>query len=322
MKTSKHKASHIPTGSDEMTTSGQDPAGTGSAQDDEPRVGAAAMTGPAGDTADDALMRKFRIVLVEPQGSLNVGATCRAMKNFGLTDLRLVRPGCSIDSDARKMALHAVSILETARVSDTIGEAVAGSVLVLGTANRRGQYHEPNMTVREGLGRIGRAIPQGPVSILFGREEWGLTKEDLEHTQGTIRIAAHPEFTSLNLAQAVLLIGYELYQAFGNPKVLPKAQADDPFEQPPSFEELQRLFAHMHKVLLMCEFLPRTNPDDLFQVIRTFFSRSEPNRREINILMGIFSNVHGFMRKFVGAGKGTISRPNRRDPGSKVPPKP
>lgn len=245
------------------------------------------------------LLDNIRVVLVEPQGALNVGATCRAMKNFGLRHLFVVRPGCELNLDAIKMALHAKDLLQSAKICQTIPEAIAGSVLVLGTANRQGAYHEPNMTVREGLDRIGRDLAAGPVSILFGREEWGLTKEDLSFTNGTIRIVTDPQFTSLNLSQAVMLIAYELYQAFGVKTPRKKRQEGNPFEEPPTVEELDRLYKHMFAVLNMCEFLPRINPDALFQIIRAFISRAEARRREINILMGIFSHVDGFMKKYV-----------------------
>jgi tRNA C32,U32 (ribose-2'-O)-methylase TrmJ len=180
-----------------------------------------------------------------------------------------------------------------------------GRYLVLGTANRRGEYHEPNLTLfRKAMPKIRRrSRGKGPVSILFGREEWGLTKEDLVHTMGTMRIVTDQGCTSLNLSQAVMLIAYELYQNFGNPVPLPKAQADDPFEQPPTTDELARLYNHMEAVLNMCEFLPLVNGDALMQVIRAFFHRSTPTLREVNILMGIFSNLRGFMRKYVKSPK-------------------
>ncbi|GAB4276758.1 MAG: tRNA (cytosine(32)/uridine(32)-2'-O)-methyltransferase TrmJ [Candidatus Rifleibacteriota bacterium] len=242
---------------------------------------------------------RIQVVLVEPQGSLNVGAACRAMKNFGLSRLTVVRPGCELDLDAVKMAMHAQDILKSTRIVDTIAEAVQGDVLVLGTANRRGDYHEPNMTVQEGIQRISEVIPNGTVTIMFGREEWGLTKEDLKHAMGTIRIVTAPENTSLNLAQAVLLIAYELYQKFGDTTPMPKLHADDPYEQPPTAEEFARFYNHAESVLEMCEFLPKVNPDALMQVIRAFFHRSKPVRRELNILMGVFTNIRGFMKKYV-----------------------
>ncbi len=244
-------------------------------------------------------LANIRIILVEPQGALNVGATCRAMKNFGLRDLYVVRPGCEMNMDAIKMAMHSTDILESAKVVQTIPEAITGSVLVLGTANRRGEYHEPNYTVREGLERIGEAVKSGPVSILFGREEWGLTKDDLQHTMGTMRIVTDIGCTSLNLSQAVLLIAYELFQKFGIHVPLEKAAINDPYEKPATTDEIGRLYRHMEKVLNMCEFLPKINPDGLFQFIRSFFNRSTPTLREVNILMGIFSNLNGFMKKYV-----------------------
>ena len=245
------------------------------------------------------LLDNIRIVLVEPQGALNVGSTCRAMKNFGLSHLSVVRPGCQLNLDAVKMAMHSTDILESARIVQTIPEAIEGSLLVLGTANRRGEYHEPNLTVQEGMLKIRQVLDKGPVTIMFGREEWGLTKEDLVYTMGTMRIVTDPECTSLNLSQAVLLIAYELYQNFGNPMPLPSPFADDPYEQPATTEELARLYNHIQAVVTMCEFKPLVNGDGIMQIFRTFFHRSSPTLREVNLLMGVFSNLRGFMRKFV-----------------------
>lgn len=251
------------------------------------------------ESVPNPLLDNIRIVLVEPQGPLNIGSTCRAMNNFGLHNLCLVRPGCELDTDAFKMAMHSQDLLENAKVYQNIPEAIQGSVLVLGTANRRGEYHEPNYTVQEGLERIEKVLSQGPVSILFGREEWGLTRDDLQHCMGCMRVVTDTACTSLNLSQAVLLIAYELFQKFGKPVPLAKVCADDPLEQAATTDELARLYNHMKNVLSYCEFLPLVNPDELFQVLRAFFHRATPTGREVNILMGIFSNLNGFMKKYV-----------------------
>jgi TrmH family RNA methyltransferase len=247
----------------------------------------------------EQLLAQIRIILVEPQGPMNVGAVCRAMKNFGLRNLVLVRPGCELGLEAVKMALHARDILEHARIVQSVPEAIEGSVIALGTSNRFGEYHEPNVSLQHGIQNIDRVIPHGPVSIVFGREEWGLTKDDLQYLQGAIHIVTDPAFSSMNLAQAVLLVAYELYQAFGRKSRRVSPHEGNPYEQPPTVDELARLYAHMKSALNKCEFLPRSNPDGLFQVIRAFIGRSKAKRREINILMGMFSNIDGFFKKYV-----------------------
>ncbi len=244
------------------------------------------------------LLSHVRIVLVEPQGPLNVGSVCRAMKNFGLRHLAIVRPGCELGMEAEKMALTAKDLLHSAVITDTLPKAIAGSVLVLGTSNRRGEYHEPHVLVDEGMQIIGQQIPYGTVSIVFGREEWGLTIDDLRHCQGTIHIMTDPGFSSLNLAQAVLLIGYELFKHFGKPPELHNPHAEDPYEFPPTIEELDCVYQHLFNVLRRCQFLPKTNPDGLFQVVRAFIHRARAKRREVNLLHGIISNLDGFMKKY------------------------
>ncbi|MBF0405760.1 MAG: RNA methyltransferase [Candidatus Riflebacteria bacterium] len=245
------------------------------------------------------LLNNLKIVLVETQGAMNIGSVCRAMKNFGLNDLTLVRPACALGLEAEKMALSAKDLLEKAKITDSLPDALMGSTLVLGTSNRRGDYHEPNYTLKEAIEVIRKPILDGPVTILFGREDWGLSKEELKFCQGTIRIQTHPSFSSMNLSQAVLLIAYELFNAFGSPKPLDNPHEGDPYQNSASFEEINRLFTHISTVLERCEFLPKSNPDALFQVLRSFFARSQPKKRETNILMGIFSNIDGFMKKYV-----------------------
>ena len=243
-------------------------------------------------------LQNIRVVLVEPQGPLNIGSVCRAMKNFGLRNLWLVRPGCDLGTDAIKMALSARDILESAHITKDLHEALRGSILVLGTSNRRGDYHDPHMVMEEGMELLGKSLRYGPISIVFGREEWGLTQEDLRLCQGTIRVLTDPAFSSLNLAQAVLLVAYEIFKNFGDKPEIPNPHANDPYEFPPNHEELQSLFEHMMQVLRRCHLLPRTNPDGLMQVIRTFIHRARAKRRETNLLHGIFSNLNGFMKKY------------------------
>lgn len=243
------------------------------------------------------LLNKIRIVLVEPQGSMNVGSTCRAMKNFGISRLYLVRPGCQIDVDAVKMALNAKDILDNAIIVNDIADAIKGCSLVLGTGNRVGEYHKPNYTVKEALELIKNSIFDGDVAILFGREEWGLTKEDLAYAQGCVKINTSPNFSSLNLSQAVIIFAYEIYQLIESLETNIENKSYE--DQLPTVEELDKLYNHMFKILVFCEFLPKTNPDGLFQIIRAFFSRARPTRREINVFMGVFSNIWGFFCKYI-----------------------
>lgn len=243
-----------------------------------------------------ALPHPLRIVLVEPQGPLNIGAVCRVMKNFGLADLVLVKPRCRIGTTARKFALHAQDLLATAPRVRSVGAAVGDCVLVLGTSNRTGPYHDPNLLPAEGLALIAERLRHGPVAVLFGREDFGLSQEDLTHCQGTIRIPTSPAFSSLNLAQAVALFCYEAWQALAPLAFAPPPARPGPLMQPASEAELDRLYAHMFKVLTTCEFLLHNNPDRTLQVLRTVFGRMGLSKREIRVLMGMFSNIEGYMR--------------------------
>lgn len=241
------------------------------------------------------LPHPIRFVLVEPQGPINIGSVCRSMKNFGLRDLVLVKPRCRIGPMAERMAIHAKDLLTAARRVRSTAAAVEDCVLVLGTSNRSGPYHEPNLLPADGVRRLAERVATGPVAVLFGREDFGLSQADLAHCQGTIRIPTDADFTSLNLAQAVNLIGYEIFRHFAAASFVPPPPPENPVFLPATNAELHRLYDHMAACLLHCEFLMENNPDRIMQVLRGVFGRAALNRREVKLLMGMFSNIRGFM---------------------------
>jgi len=153
------------------------------------------------------------IVLVKPQLGGNIGAAARAMANFGLPEMRLVAPCCDWpNSEAQARASGATSVLDRATLHDSVSEAVADRQLVLATTARVRALPRPSLTPRQSAERIARAGGMRS-AILFGGERAGLENDELEVAEGVIRIPTDPGFTSLNLAQAVLLVGYELWMA-------------------------------------------------------------------------------------------------------------
>ncbi|MDW8357704.1 RNA methyltransferase [Thermus sp.] len=164
----------------------------------------------------EPLLKRVRIVLVEPQEPMNVGAVARAMKNFGLSQLYLVNPhprvGPPWAREAYWLAVHAEDLLDRAQAVGSLREALEGVHLVVATTGRpRELYPAPVVPAWEVPGRL--LTVAGPVALVFGRETFGLTNEelDLAHLIGTIPTA--PEQPSLNLAQAVVVFAYELYKA-------------------------------------------------------------------------------------------------------------
>src|SRR6266545_4648851 len=139
-----------------------------------------------------APLANIRIVLVEPQHSGNIGAVARAMK-------------------ARMMAMHAVDILQQAQIVPTLTQAVDDAGFVVGTTRRLGKARQAHLSPRALAPMLLELAHSNPVVLVFGREDRGLTNEELERCHELITIPSHPEFASLNLSQAVLLVCYELY---------------------------------------------------------------------------------------------------------------
>jgi len=157
-------------------------------------------------------LESIRIVLVEPQVPGNIGAVSRAIKNMGLNKLVLVRPWFHNHPQARYMAHGSEDILDSAEVYDEIGDAVADSILVVGTTQRK-RHNMQLISPRQAVSLILDSTSIGPVSILFGREDKGLSNEELTCCQIHVTIPSSPSHPSLNLSQAVMVMAYELFSA-------------------------------------------------------------------------------------------------------------
>ncbi len=164
------------------------------------------------DDMRDPRLDKLAIVLVEPQGPLNLGSVARAMKNMGLHDLVIVGELDPLSEEARLMASRSVDVLERARCFPTLEEAIADRGLVVGTT-ARGRHRIPTETPRAAAPAILEQARETSVAILFGREDHGLSSEELALCHRVVSAPTSAERTSLNLAQAVLLVGYELFVA-------------------------------------------------------------------------------------------------------------
>lgn len=229
----------------------------------------------------------IRIVLVETSHPGNIGACARAMKTMGLTDLRLVAPATFPHAEATALASGADDVLARASVVDTLPEAIAGCGLVVGaTARPRSQYYWPVLEVREAADKVVAESAGGPVAVVFGTERTGLTNTDLERCNALLYIPANPEYESLNLAQAVQVVAYELYRARGvaaiaTPREAPLATAD----------ELERFYGHLDEVMTAVGFTDRRGSEHLMRRYRRLYGRAEIDQVEMNILRGLLAAV-------------------------------
>ena len=155
-------------------------------------------------------------VLVEPQGPRNVGSTARALANFGLRNLRLVKGVSPEHPQAIEMAVHAADLLAAAPVEADLAAAIADTHFVVGTTAKR-RERQATLDAREAAPRILEAAQGGRVALVFGREDHGLTADELARCHLVISVPTDPRCRSLNLGQAVLVVAYELFLAAGTP---------------------------------------------------------------------------------------------------------
>ena len=198
----------------------------------------------------ETALARVRIVLVEPAGPLNVGSVARVMKNMGLHQLILVKPHCDrLGDEARLMAVHGVDVLEQSQVVETIPEALQGCQRIIATTGRSLSLPTHLETPR---GALPWLLAEGLNSaLMFGTEDRGLNNEELKYAQRFVSIPANPDYPSLNLAQAVAVCSYELYQAAQDPL---ESETDSYFEGA-SFELLEGYYQHLEEVLLKIGYL-------------------------------------------------------------------
>lgn len=223
-------------------------------------------------------MQRIRIVLCRPSHPGNIGAAARAMKTMGLADLRLVRPERFPAPEAQWMATHAVDVLENARVHDSLEEAIGDCVAAFAMSARPREWSPQVLDARTAAGRAVEL--NGKVAFVFGSETAGLTNEEAFACQFLVHIPANPDFSSLNLAQAVQVVAYELRMAAGAAIPSPRV------EKLATVEDLEGLYAHLEEAAATSGFLtPRSR---LSERLRRLFSRVPAlEREEVNIVRGL-----------------------------------
>jgi len=231
------------------------------------------------------LLDRIAVVLVEPREPGNIGAAARAMANMGLSRLVLVRPPDHLVPDAYRMALAAKPILEGAVVAADLGEALAGFGFVAGTTRRGGSGRRGRITPRALAAELPAVAEANEAALLFGREDSGLTNEELRFCQRLVTIPSSAGFGSLNLSQSVLVLAYEIFLASGAAEVQPAGR------RRATTVELESLYGHMERVLLDIGYLHKENPARMMRVFRRLLGRAGADEREVRALRGIFRQV-------------------------------
>lgn len=240
------------------------------------------------------------VILVKPQLGQNIGAACRAMLNFGLTELRLVKPRDGWPNpDADAMAAGAVSLIENARVYETTADAVADLKFVLAATARRRELEVPVI----GTGEVGAQLHEFarggvPTGILFGPEKAGLTNEDVVLADAILTYPINPAFQSLNLAQAVNIFAYIWKSAEG---ATPPEYFQKEISDAASRENLVRMFEHLEAELQTSGyFYPDSKTELMKQNIRAPFVRAKMTEQEVRTMRGIIKALA------IGRGKARV----------------
>ncbi|MDJ1170799.1 RNA methyltransferase [Roseofilum sp. BLCC_M154] len=234
---------------------------------------------------DRSHLSAIKIILVEPSGPLNVGSIARIMKNMGLSQLVLVNPQCDPHSpEARQMAVHAQEILTFAQVVGTLPEALQSCQKVAATLGRTIKLP----TALETPHTLLPWLLGGESALVFGREDRGLTNDELNLAQRFVQIPSHPIYPSLNLAQSVGICCYELYRCTLETQTQDfNSGAGDLASR----QVLEAYYNHLESLLLQIGYLYPHTAHRRMEKLKRFYNRAYPTEAEVAMLRGILSQV-------------------------------
>jgi len=233
------------------------------------------------------LLNSVRVVLVGTTHPGNIGATARAMKNMGIVNLALVKPKDFPSNEAIYRSKAAKDVLESAQIYENLEDAVSDCELVIGTSARGRTVPWPVLSPKEAADRVAVHSENNKVAIVFGREDRGLTNQELGLCNLHVHIPTDPEYSSLNLAQAVQILVYEIRVS-----ILKDQEYEEYWDVDlATNEQTERLIDHMDELMKEVEFYDVHNPRKLLLRVRRFFKRSRIDVMEANIFRGLFAAI-------------------------------
>jgi tRNA (cytidine32/uridine32-2'-O)-methyltransferase len=244
-------------------------------------------------------LKKIRIVLVNTSHPGNIGAVARAMKNMGLAQLYLVEPKKYPDEQAFRRSAGAVNILEDAVVVPTLGEAIEDCQLVIGASARGRSIPWPLLNPRECAKRAyaeSASLESANVAFVFGREDRGMTNDELQRCHLHMNIPADPDYTSLNLAMAVQVVCYELRMSHLEPELSNDAEQEWDEDWAKS-DDVERYFVHLQAVLEQIRFLKPSAPKQLMTRFRRIYMRTRLDTMEVSMLRGMLTGVQHAIKR-------------------------
>jgi len=247
---------------------------------------------------DLTALDRLRIVLVGTQHPGNIGSAARAMKTMGLRHLVLVLPECFPHRDAEAMAAGAGDVLDSAVQVPTLADALADCQWVIGCTARNRRIALDTLPPRDAASRALAAAGAGAqVALVFGRERTGLENAELQLCHAAVEIPANPGYSSLNLAAAVQILGYELRLAAL--AGMPAASAEHPAD-PATHAQLEGFFRHLGETLDAIDFHKGRAPESALRKFRRIFLRSDLAAREVRLLHGMLADAQRMARMASG----------------------
>ncbi len=243
--------------------------------------------------ANLALLKNIRIVLVNTSHPGNIGAAARAMKNMGLSRLYLVEPKDFPSLEAISRSVGALDLLDNAVVVDNLSQAVSDCVWVAGTSARLRTIEWPILEPRECVQTSLELIEQGDIAIVFGRENSGLTNDEMSKCNALLHIPTDPNYSSLNLAAAVQVVSYEYRQALLSNKIFKKKGNKHRFDTLANAEQMDGMYDHLLEALDSLGFFGANNSDVVMRRLKGLFNRAKVTQRELSIVRGICSAIQG-----------------------------
>lgn len=238
------------------------------------------------------MIDNIRIVLVNPSHPGNIGSVARAMKTMELRHLYLVNPKDFPSATATALAAGADDILATAKVTSSLTEALTGINIIIGTSARPRVLQLPTLDPRQAAALVTAETKINNVAVLFGRENNGLSNEELEMCNYQLYIPTNPIFSSLNIAAAVQLIAYEIKMAQPTNNTFAMPQTE-----PATTEEIQYFYQHLEQTLTTIDFLQPSNQRGLMAKLKLLFNRAKLEKTETSILRGVLTAINRAIEK-------------------------
>lgn len=265
------------------------------------------------DTAPNDVVRALSdvvVVLVEPQDDINIGNAIRACKNFGIVELRLVNPASADPARIAISAPRADDVIASMRRFETVDEALADCVFVAGMTARRRRASWTVTEPRGAAAAAAEAASRGRVALVFGREDSGLPNAVLDRCTVVVTVPTNPDYSSINLGQAVLLMAWEMFRVMTDQPIdrlehgvsttaTPRAtgRAGRGKYEPADLGRLEYMFARAEEALEAIEFFKSGNNAHIMRAVRAVFLRAGLDRREAALWHGIFTEIIAYMAR-------------------------